>query len=191
MRIVSIIVLIAFSMMIFGCGGKARPRTAGRGTGVEDNRNYHVEFENGQHYKVKGSDLDVRGNQVGIRLENTSEYRYYDRSQIKEITTRDKKKWPIAVGAVTGAVVLGGLGAGLWYGLHEPDPSAHRDCDDAGDCAGMAHFAGGIGIGIAGVAVGAGIGAVIGNALRKKHNILVAPQVYKNGGGGVGVSGRF
>lgn len=198
MRIVSIIVLIAFSMMTVACAGKKAAVIARDPSmptvQLEENKKYLVRFTTGQTYKIKGSDIVVSGNQVGIRFESTGEMNFYPSEQIEEISTKIGGMPAAAIGAIAGGAAGGGLG--LLIGLAGKCTNGDGIDDD---CDGMRTVALTIFTPIM-AASGAGLGALIGfivdRASRKKSPVNVSPQVYGNEGmkitgGGLGISGRF
>ena len=198
MRIISIIVMVAFSAMTIACAGK-------RGVvlthdqrvlevQVNEDAEYLVHFTTGQTYKVKGSDIVMRRDLVGIRFEEQGEVNFYKREQIKEIYERGGGMPAAGIGAIAGGAT--GAGLGLLIGLAGKCTNGDGIDDD---CDGMRLMALTIATPIM-AAGGAGLGALIGyivdRASEKKSRVNVSPQVYGNEkmkitGGGLGVSGSF
>ena len=114
MRIVSLIVLVVFSTMTVACAGKqaivlshAEPVQTVQ---VEENKKYLVRFTTGQTYKVKGLDMVMRGDLVGIRFEEKGDLNFYSREQIEEIAEWGGGMSPVAIGAIAGGATGAGLG---------------------------------------------------------------------------------
>lgn len=201
MRIVSIIVLISFSVMTVACAGVQVPiKTAGdlRNVKPDDRymRSYRVTFATGEEYVLDDEDVIVQGNTLGLRLKDSEDFRYYSTDQIAEVQRHIKRR--TGTGALIGAGAGGAGGALIGMGLYPP----WRSCDNAGDpgdCKGFKTAFPLLG-GVIGAAVGAGIGAGIGAAMKRKKkrnvDVSVTPQLYgskgvKITGGGLGVSGSF
>jgi hypothetical protein len=92
------------------------------------------------------------------------------------------------IGALSGAVVGGGVTAGLFVPGCGTAPG-----DDMNTCALVPIAV--IGGTAVGALVGMGIGAAIGAAIKKQPKVVVAPTVMGSGsgitGGGVGIRGSF
>ncbi len=160
---------------------------------VELNRTYIVEFVNGTKSKIKGADLIVQDNRVGIRMEGAADYRYYAQNQIASIAEQNGSQWKrgMAIGAGAGAVAVGAAGA-AFGGLAG---CGAQDTDfPSGVCGGSSAMRFGlVGAGV-GAVVGMGVGAAIGAAIPKKQQIMIAPQVSVREGQtttGIGISGKF
>ncbi len=166
---------------------------------IEPERTYVVEFARGEKKKVKGADLTVRENLVGIRAEGEAEPCWYTRDQISSLVQLNGSHIVrgMAIGAGVGAVATGAVGA-VWGATMECAFVAMDESPNApsGSCGGeTAMKAGLIGAGIGAVA-GMGIGAIIGSVIPKKSKqILVTPQVSSGGDrgtyGGVNVGMKF
>lgn len=193
----ALIVVAAFSTSLIACAGGrgGSVKTAANQQIIKSDKKYDVRFASGQEYRVKGCDLDVTEDKVGVRFGEGERFRYYSRNQIEEISRRKYSGAAMGIGAAVGAVVGGGLGAGLYYAVgSKPTAADYPQCDDAGDCAGMAYLGNGIALGFIGALVGAGAGVGIGAAISKKKQIIVAPHVNHHDGNtsaGVGISGSF
>lgn len=197
MRILSIIIVIAISVMTVACGKKAAVIARDPSTPtvqLQEDEKYLVQFTNGQTFKVKGSDIVMRGDRVGIRFEPEGEMNFYRREQIEEVSTKVGGMSSAAIGAIAGGTAGAGLGLIVSLaGKCSGDEGSSDDCD------GMRT----VGLTVATpimAAGGAGLGALIGwivdRATKKKSPVNVAPQVYGNEGmkvtgGGLGISGRF
>jgi hypothetical protein len=189
-KIASITVAIAFLMSCVSCAaGKQMPVKSANDVErpvVEDKEKYVIRFKGGEKYKVRGEDLIVRGDQVGIRFDDEEDFRFYPRNQIEEVATKRKSRW--LLGAAIGAPVGAGLGVGMALtGKCSGDEGSSSDCD------GMRNVAillfGGLG-----AMAGFGIGAAIGAAIKKEKKVIIAPQVNHHNGNttaGLGISGRF
>lgn len=156
-------------------------------------RGYKVTFKEGETYAVESDDITAKGDLIGVRMNEESDYRYYSVDQIREISAKRKSHWAIG----------GGIGAGV--GLAASLASAFLskpNCENAGDasdCRGMHKAASIIAVPVL-TGAGFGIGAAIGSAVKRKKKrtttINIAPKVYGTGqfkvnGGGIGVSGSF
>jgi len=194
---VMLVLTVAATQVMFVAGAHAQDQKDNvvYTSTIDQKRDYVVEFENGQTYKLKGSEIELRGDLVGIRFKGEDQYKYYSRLQIAQISNNKFSRGAMAIGGVVGAVVGGGLASGLFLALHETGPGDPSCTSDPGDCAAMAHIGGGVGLGIVGALVGAGAGVGIGAALSSKKTVIVTPQVSLDGNrgtyGGVNVGMRF
>jgi hypothetical protein len=189
-RLSSITVAIIFLMSCVSCAaGKQVPAKSANDVQrpiVEDKEKYVVKFKSGEKYKVRGEDLIVRPDQVGIRFDDEEDFKFYSRDQVEEVTSKGKSRW--LMGAGIGAAVGGGLGAlGGAFGECTDGSGRFSDCD--GMRVPAIFLFGGLG-----AAVGFGVGAAIGAAIKKDKKVIIAPQVNHHDGNtsaGVGISGRF
>lgn len=197
MRIISTIVVVAFSAMTVACAGKQGVVLTHdqhvQEVQVNPDEKYVVHFTTGQTYKVKGSDIVMRRDLVGIRFEEQGDVNFYTREQIKEIREKGGGMSPVAIGAIAGGAA--GTGLGIIGSL-----AGSCSGDEGGDdCDGLRMMALTIVtpiLAVGGAGLGALIGLIVDLASRKKSRVNVSPQVYGNEkmkitGGGVGVSGSF
>ncbi len=199
LKVLSLTLAVTFvatqMMCIAGAHAQDRGMSEVYTSTIDPKREYVVEFVEGRTFNVKGSDIELRGELVGIRFQGEDQYKYYSRQQIAEISNKKFSRGAMAIGGVVGAVVGGGLASGLFLALHDVGPGDPSCTSDPGDCAGMAHIGGGIGLGIVGALVGGGAGVGIGAAVSSKKTLIVSPQVSLDGNrgtyGGVSVGMKF
>ena len=199
-KIISIILMISFSVMTVACSGVQVPvRTASDVRNVKPNDQYRysykVTFVNGETYTVDGDDLDNSSDAIGIRFGNEREFRYYAPDQITGIKRKLKRR------TTMGALI--GVGAGTAVGVGSAVAVAKTSCNgryDGSECE-FPMMITALGIGFAGPILGTAIGAVIGAGIKQKKKsprvkVNVSPKVYTTKkmevqGAGLGISGSF
>lgn len=73
----------------------------------EPEKSYEIEFTTGQRYNVKGNNLALQDNLIGIRFQEEESFHYYQREQFNSICAEEKSK------GKTTAAIIGGIAGGL------------------------------------------------------------------------------
>lgn len=132
---------------------------------------YYLKKHDGR-YKVRGTDIERRGNIISIKTRNGTLESVHRIQDIKQITVVGRKKGSYALPGLGIGALAGGLVGGLGVGLS-------GDCSnagDVGDCKGM-HTLGTILISAGGAVIGGLIGLGVGSAIPKRPKVKISPMV--------------
>lgn len=112
-RIAAVLTLICFIGSMAACTTckqRYAVKTAGdlHDISLDPEKKYDVVFDSGNKYRIKGNQLQVMGDTLGIKYSPNEEFHYYRYSQLNEVCERG-----ISGGKTAGLVagIVGGIGA--------------------------------------------------------------------------------
>lgn len=74
---------------------------------IDPEKDYIIQFTDGQEWKIKGDHLIINNDLIGIRFEEKQDYQYYRLTQLKSMCARQFSTG-LTIGVVAGALVIAG-----------------------------------------------------------------------------------
>ncbi len=75
---------------------------------IDPTKNYEVEFNNGQRFELKGDNIQLNKDMIGLRLQDMYNYNYYEPDRFKKISI-EQFSWGKTALAAGGIVAVVGL----------------------------------------------------------------------------------
>lgn len=119
-RCVAVLTLISFAGWVTACTTckKLPIQTAAdyQAIQIDPQRDYIIQFTDGQEWKIKGDHLIINKDLIGIRFEDQQDYQYYRLTQLKGMCARQFSTGRTLGFVAGGLVVLGGILTGVIIG---------------------------------------------------------------------------